>query len=253
VHELARFGLIVFGVAAAGLCAIGSRRVAEWIRVPGGAVFLLTAAAASDLFPRLSVLSTTSVERIASVALAVILFDGGLRSGWRRVRHAWVPVVSLGLLGTFAMAGVMAVAARYVLGFSWTTAGLIGAAVAPTDPAIMFSLLGQWQIRGRTGTILEGESGANDPVGIALMLLLVDRASGSGSIAGGVLGFVFSLAIGVAAGALAGRILHPLVVRFPVGDQSLGPLRTLMFALLVFGATSALDGSGFLAVYIAGS
>lgn len=115
-------------------------------------------------------LPTSSVERIASVALAVILFDGGLRSGWRRVRQAWVPVVSLGLVGTFVTAGLIAVAARYVLGFSWTTSGLIGAAVAavaPTDPAIMFSVLGRWEIGGRTGTILEGESGANDPVGIA--------------------------------------------------------------------------------------
>jgi potassium/hydrogen antiporter len=252
MHELARFGLIVFGVAAAGLCAVGSTRVAEWIRVPAGALFLLVAAVASDLFPGLSVLSTTSVERIASLALVVILFDGGLRSGWRRVRKAWVPVVSLGLLGTFAMAGLMAIAARYVLGFSWTTAGLIGAAVAPTDPAIMFSVLGRWRITGRTGTILEGESGANDPVGIALMLLLVDRAAGSGSIASGVLSFLLALAIGVAVGAIAGAFVHPMVVRFPVGDQSLGPLRTFMFALLVFGAASALHGSGFLAAYIAG-
>jgi cell volume regulation protein A len=252
VHELARFGLIVFGVAAAGLCAIGSTRVAERIRIPAGALFLLGAAVASDLFPGLSGLSTKNVERIASVALAVILFDGGLRSGWRRVRRAWVPVVSLGLAGTFVMAGLMAVATRYALGFSWTTAGLIGAALAPTDPAIMFSVLGRWQITGRTGTILEGESGANDPVGIALMLALVDHAAGTGSIADGALGFLLSLAIGVVGGVIAGGVLHPLVVRLPVGDQSLGPLRTLTFALLVFGAASALHGSGFLAVYVAG-
>ena len=252
MHELARFGLIVFGVAAAGLCAIGSTRVAGWIRVPAGAFFLLGAAAASDLFPGLGTLSTTSVERIASVALAVILFDGGLRSGWRRVRRAWVPVVSLGLAGTFLTAGLMAVAARYALGFSWTTAGLIGAAVAPTDPAIMFSILGRWEITGRVGTILEGESGANDPVGIALMLVLVDHAAGSGSLVEGALGFLLSLGIGVAVGVLAGSVLHPLVVRLPLGDQSLGPLRTLMFALLVFGAASVLHGSGFLAVYLAG-
>ena len=252
MHELARFGLIVFGVAAAGLCAIGSSSLAERIRVPAGALFLIGAAIASDVFPGLGGLSTKNVERIASVALAVILFDGGLRSGWRRVREAWVPVVSLGLVGTFAMAGLMAVAARYVLGFSWMTAGLIGAAVAPTDPAIMFSVLGRWQITGRTGTILEGESGANDPVGIALMLVLVDHAAGTGSIGRGALGFLLSLLVGVAAGVVAGAVLHPLLVRLPVGDQSLGPLRTLTFALALFGAASALNGSGFLAVYVAG-
>jgi cell volume regulation protein A len=252
MHELVRFGLIVLGVAAAGLAAIGTTRIAEQIRVPAGAVFLLGAAAASDLFPGLGGLSTRNVERIASVALAVILFNGGLRTGWRRVREAWVPIVSLGLAGTFVTAGLMAVAARYALGFSWTTAGLIGAALAPTDPAIMFSVLGRWEITGRTGTILEGESGANDPVGIALMLALVDRAAGSGSLAAGIGNFVLSLAIGLGVGVLAGGVLHPLLVRVPVRDQSLGPLRTLTFALVVFGAASALRGSGFLAVYVAG-
>ncbi len=252
MQELAHFGLIVLGVAAAGLCAIVTTRVAERVRVPAGALFLLGAAAASDLFPGLAGLSTKSVERIAAVALAVILFDGGLRSGWRRVRHSWVPIVSLGLVGTFVTAGVVAVATRYLLGFSWTTAGLIGAAIAPTDPAIMFSVLGRWEITGRTGTILEGESGANDPVGIALMLALVDRAAGSGSWVGGAWGFVLSLVIGVVVGVVAGGVLHPLLVRLPLGDQSLGPLRTLTFALLVFGAASAAQGSGFLAVYIAG-
>ena len=242
----------MFGVAAAGVCAIGTTRAADAIRVPPGALFLVAAAAASDLFPGLNVLSIKDVERIASVALAVILFDGGLRSGWRRVRLAWVPIVSLGLAGTFVTAGVMAVTTRYALGFSWTTSALIGAALAPTDPAIMFSVLGRWEITGRTGTILEGESGANDPVGIALMLAAVDYAAGSGSIAGGSLGFLLSLAIGVGGGVIAGGALHPLLLRLPLRDQSLGPLRTLTFALLVFGAVSALHGSGFLAVYIAG-
>ncbi|HEX3805232.1 MAG TPA: cation:proton antiporter, partial [Gaiellaceae bacterium] len=163
MHDLAHLGLVVAGVAAAGLCAIGTTRAAEAIRIPPGGIFLVAAAVASDLFPGLNVLSTKDVERIASVALAVILFDGGLRSGWRRVRQAWVPIVSLGLAGTFITAGAMALMTRYVLGLSWTTSALIGAALAPTDPAIMFSVLGRWEITGRTGTILEGESGANDP------------------------------------------------------------------------------------------
>jgi cell volume regulation protein A len=252
VRELSHFGLIVLGVAAAGLAAIGSTRIAERVRVPAGALFLIGAAVASDLFPHLGDLSIRSVERIASIALVVILFDGGLRTGWRRARQAWVPIVSLGLLGTFVTAGLMALAARYALGFSWTTAGLVGAALAPTDPAIMFSVLGRWEITGRTGTILEGESGANDPVGIALMLALVDHAAGSGSFGAGARDFLLSLAIGLVGGVVAGLALHPLLLRLPVRDQSLGPLRTLTFALLVFGAASALHGSGFLAVYVAG-
>lgn len=94
----------------------------------------------------------------------LILFDGGLRSGWRAVRRASVPVVSLGVVGTFVTAGLTTVAMRCALGFSWTTSGLIGAAVAPRDPAIMFSVLGRCEIKRRAGTILEGESGANELV-----------------------------------------------------------------------------------------
>ena len=90
--------------------------------------------------------------------------------GWRRFRAAAVPIGILGVLGTFATAGVLAVVAHVVLGLEWTTAFLLGAALAPTDPAVMFSVLGNREVRGRSGTILEGESGANDPVGIALVL-----------------------------------------------------------------------------------
>ena len=80
------------------------------------------------------------------VALIVILFDGGMRVGWRRFRESAVPIVSLGLLGTFATAGLMTLAAHYLLDFSWQTAALLGAAVAPTDPAVMFSVFGRKEI-----------------------------------------------------------------------------------------------------------
>ena len=67
--------------------------------------------------------------------------------------------------------------AHWALGLDWTTAGLLGAAIAPTDPAVMFSVLGDREVGGRTGTILEGESGANDPVGIALMIGMIELAT----------------------------------------------------------------------------
>ena len=91
-------------------------------------------------------MSIRDVERIAVVALIVILFDGGMRVGWTRFRESAVPIVSLGLVGTFATAGLMTLAARYLLDFSWETAGLLGAALAPTDPAVMFSVFGRKEI-----------------------------------------------------------------------------------------------------------
>lgn len=252
MHELAHFGGWVAIVAAAALAAVASTRLAERFRIPPGAVFLLAAAGASDLFPTLSHLSIRSVERLASVALAVILFDGGLRVGWRRFRDSAKPIVSLGLLGTFATAGLLALVAHYLLDFRWSTAGVLGAALAPTDPAIMFSVLGRREVAGRSGTILEGESGANDPVGIALTLAMISAAAGGGSVGGAVGDFVSSLLIGLAIGAVAGLLVHPVLVRIPLRDASLGPLRTLAFVFVVFGATSVAHGSGFLAAYIAG-
>jgi potassium/hydrogen antiporter len=252
MEELAHYGGWVAIVSAAALAAVVSARLAERVRIPPGAIFLLAAAVASDLFPSLSRLSVLNVERVASVALAVILFDGGLRVGWRRFRASAVPIVSLGLLGTFLTAGLLALAAHYVVGFGWTTAGVLGAALAPTDPAIMFSVLGRREISGRSGTILEGESGANDPVGIALTLALVSAAAGGGSVGSAVLDFVSSLLIGLAIGAIAGLWAHPLLVRLPLREPSLLPLRTLTFVGVVFGIASVAHGSGFLAAYICG-
>src|SRR3954451_7003821 len=170
MHEGLHFGAIVLLVAGAFAVALLANGGSERLRIPAAGLFLLAAAVASDLWPALGrALSIRDVERIAVLALIVILFDGGMRVGWNRFRASAKPIISLGLLGTFATAGLMTLAAHYLLDLKWQTAGLIGAAVAPTDPAVMFSVFGRKEVAGRTGTILEGESGANDPVGIALM------------------------------------------------------------------------------------
>lgn len=252
MHELTHFGGWVAVLSAVALVAVVTSRLAERIRIPPGAFFLLAAAVASSVFPSLGHLSIRGVERLASVALAVILFDGGLRIGRRRFRDAAVPIVSLGLLGTFVTAGLLTLLARAVAGLSWSASGVLGAALAPTDPAIMFSVLGRKEIAGRTGTILEGESGANDPVGIALTLAMISAAAGGGSIGSAIGDFVSSLLIGLAIGGVAGAAFHPLLVRLPLREESLGPLRTLAFVGVVYGAASFAHGSGFLAVFTAG-
>ena len=97
-----------------------------------------------------SSVSTGPSRAVATVALIVILFDGGLSIGWRRFRAAAVPIASLGVLGTFATAGGVGAVAHWALGLDGLTAGLIGAAIAPTDPAVMFSVLGDREVGGRT-------------------------------------------------------------------------------------------------------
>jgi potassium/hydrogen antiporter len=254
VDEVTHFGGIVLLVSGAFLVAVLSNRISERLRIPSAAFFLLAAALASDLWPDLAdTLSIRDVERIAVVALIVILFDGGMRVGWSRFRESAVPIVSLGLLGTFATAGLMTLAAHYALDLSWETAGLLGAALAPTDPAVMFSVFGRKEIGGRTGTILEGESGANDPVGIALMLAAVSLAeTDSTSVAHAVGEFFLSLGVGIVFGVAGAYATMLIARRIVLPNPSLYPLRMLALAGVIYGAATVAHGSGFLAVYIAG-
>jgi potassium/hydrogen antiporter len=253
VDELTVFGTIVLVVAGGLLLALLATKLSEYVPVPEPAVFLVLAAVASDVFPELSDrVSIEDVERIAVVALIVILFNGGTLVGWRRFRVAAVPIFTLGVFGTFATAAVIAVSAHYLLDFSWTTAGLLGAAIAPTDPAVMFSVLGHKEIRGRAGTILEGESGVNDPVGIALMIGMIELAQEpDGSFWVVVEEFSLEMAIGLGAGLLGAAAMRPLL-RFSLPNPGLYALRTLAAAGVIYGAASALHGSGFLAVFVAG-
>ncbi len=208
----------------------------------------MLAAVASDLVPRLT-LSIHTVELVASGALVVILFDGGASIGLRRFRAAAMPVVLLGVPGTFAMAALVAVFAHSVLGIEWMTAGLIGAAVAPTDPAVMFSVLGDREIEGRTDTILEGESGANDPVGIALMLGLIELATHADETFWVVVRvFVLQMGVGLLVGVAGGFAEARLLPR--LGRSA--PWISLAFAACVFGVAALAHGSGFLAVFVAG-
>ena len=136
------------------------------------------------------------------MALIVILFNGGMDIGWRRFRASAAAILSIGLLGTFATAGLVAAGAHYALGFDWMLAGIIGAAIAPTDPAVMFSVLGRREIGGRSGTILEGEAGVNDPAGIALMVGMIELAThADASFFVVVREFAVEMSVGVAFGA----------------------------------------------------
>jgi cell volume regulation protein A len=254
MSEVVHFGGIVLLVSAAFFVAVLANKLSERLRVPAAGLLLLAAAIAADIWTGLAdALSIRDVERIAVVALIVILFDGGMRVGWTRFRESAVPIVSLGLLGTFATAGLMTLAAHYLLDFSWQTSGLLGAALAPTDPAVMFSVFGRKEVVGRTGTILEGESGANDPVGIALMLAAVSLAEeDSASVAHAVGEFFLQLGVGTVIGVAGAYVLMLLLRRIVLPNPALYPLRTLAFAGVIYGVATVAHGSGFLAVYIAG-
>ena len=254
MSEVHDFAVIVLVCSAGFSLALVASRFADWLPIPAPALFLVAAAIASDVFASLgTAVSFRNVERIGVVALIVILFDGGMKVGWRRFRASAVPIASLGLLGTFATAALMAVFAHWLFGFDWTTAGILGAALAPTDPAVMFSVLGRREAGGRSGTILEGESGANDPVGIALMIgMLAFATSSHGTVWTVVREFGEEMIVGLAVGLAGAWLLIRVLRRVTLTNEALYPLRTLAAAGVIYGSAAVLHGSGFIAVFVAG-
>lgn len=254
MSEISDFGAIVLVISAGVFLAVLSMRVADRLSVPNAALFLVATGLLAAFSETLrDALSIETVERIGVVALIVILFDGGLHIGLERFRRSAIPIVALGTIGTFATAGLVALAAHYVLGLDWIVAGLIGAAIAPTDPAVTFSVLGGREIRGRSGTILEGEAGTNDPVGIALMIGMIELATHDDAGFGVVVEeFALEMAIGLVVGVAGALLLLPVMRSVRISSPPLYPIRVLAGAGIIYGLAAVAHGSGFLAVFVAG-
>jgi cell volume regulation protein A len=253
MSDATTFASMVLAASLAFLVAVMSSRLSALLRVPAPAVFLVGAAVASNLFPSLARIPTETVVRIVTVALVVVLFDGGMHIGWRRFRVAAGPVVWLGVAGTLVTALGITAAARLLFGLPWTESLLLGTALSPTDPAVVFSVLGGKEVGGRAGVLLEGESGANDPVGIALMVALLGahEAGGGAAFGHGLLEFALQMLVGAAIGVAGGLALRAFMhVKLP--NVGLYSMRALASALAVYGVATIAHGSGFLAVLITG-
>ncbi|TDS80741.1 cell volume regulation protein A [Amnibacterium kyonggiense] len=246
------FAVVVLLAALALVAAIAVNALGSRIRVPAPALFLVVAAVVSNVVPDLERISLVVDERIVTVCLILILFDGGMHIGWRRFRATAGPITFVGALGTALTAAAVALIAHLLLGLDWQAALLLGAALSPTDPAVVFAVLGRKEVEGRSGTLLEGESGFNDPVGIALLGVLLAAGTGVGAVVGGVGEFLLQMGVGIAVGAVGGLLLGWLQRRVRLPNEALYPLRTIAFAALIYGAATLLHGSGFLAVFLAG-
>src|SRR3989441_4685806 len=162
------------------LAGIMSSLVAMRFGAPLLLVFLIVGMLAGEEGPggiRFDDVRTTYV--VGSIALALILFDGGLRTRFATFRSVLAPAVTLATLGVLITAALTAPAAKYLLGMSWTEALLVGAVVASTDAAAVFFLIHArgLRLRPRVGATLEVESGSNDPFAVLLTMLLVEFLS----------------------------------------------------------------------------
>lgn len=192
---------------------------------------------------------------IGSLALAVILFDGGLRTPMSAIRSAWAPSLVLATVGVIVTAGVVAAFLSIVFKLDWRGSMLIGSIVAATDAAAVFGLLGQHGIglADRLNSTLEVESGANDPMSIFLTVVLVEMLQLNQPFLepSVLLAFVREMGLGFVIGVAGGYGLAWLVNRVEM-TGGLYPILAFAGALLIFAGTQTVHGSGFLAVYVAG-
>jgi cell volume regulation protein A len=191
---------------------------------------------------------------VGSIALALILFDGGLRTRFATFRSVLAPAVTLATVGVLITMLLTAPIAKLMLGIGWIEALLVGAVVASTDAAAVFLLInaGGLRLRPRVRATLEVESGTNDPFAVFLALLLVEiLAMGGQSWSHAILTLVRDTALGCIMGYGGGRIIALVLNRVPLAQGLHAPF-VAVSAVIVFAFANALHSSGFLAVYLAG-
>jgi len=192
-------------------------------------------------------------QTIGVIALALILFEGGLAAGFGEIRPVLGSALSLASLGTLLTALVTGFAAIWLLDIELLPALLIGAIVSATDGAAIFALLRGSTLKRRLARTLEGEAGMNDPVAILLVLGFIEwiRLPDYGVLDLGLL-FVQQLGIGAIVGAIVGVGAVTAFRRINLATGGLYPVASLAVVAIAFGAADVLHGSGFLAVYLAG-
>ncbi|AFS70608.1 potassium/proton antiporter [Exiguobacterium antarcticum] len=189
-----------------------------------------------------------------TIALVIILFDGGLNTKWPNFKTVLPAALSLATVGVLVTTGIIALVAHYLLDFSWPFALLIGALIGSTDAAAVFSLLNGRPIDQKVKHTLEAESGTNDPMAVFLTILFTEFAldPASFSLIQGVLSLFYEMGLGLAIGLLIGWVLTTLMNRIQLQSSALYPTLLISGALLSYGVATSLHASGFLAVYVTG-
>jgi len=192
---------------------------------------------------------------IGTIALALILFDGGLGTSMAAVRVSWKPAVLLATWGVFVTALVTAAAASWVLGLDLLQGMLLGSIVGSTDAAAVFGVLrsGGVSLPKRIAAVLEVESASNDPMAIFLTVGCIEVLLGNVALGPGLFGLLASqMILGAICGVIGGYITVSAVNRLELSAAGLYPVLVSACCLVIFGAAAWLGGSGFLAVYLAG-
>ncbi|MGZ4278969.1 MAG: potassium/proton antiporter, partial [Solirubrobacteraceae bacterium] len=243
--------LVAGALLAAGLLAA---LAAGRLRVPGLLLFLfLGMAIGSDGLGLIAFNDYERARTIGIIALALILFEGGLTAGLLEVRPVLAPAISLATIGTVLTAALTGLAAAALFDLSTSQGLLLGAVLASTDGAAIFALLRGSTLRRRLARTLEAESGLNDPVAVLLVIGLIEyEQSDHYGVGDAAELLVRQIGIGAVVGVLVAVVMVWALPRARLATGGLYPVATLATAALAFGGADALHGSGFLAVYVAG-
>ncbi|MGH2978115.1 MAG: potassium/proton antiporter [Solirubrobacterales bacterium] len=246
--ELILAGGALLGAGLAASLLASSFRVPALVLVLGGGMLI-----GSDGTGWIEFSDYELARTIGVIALSLILFEGGLASGWGEIGPVWRPAVLLAFFGTIGTAILTGLTAAWLFDFSTLEGLLLGSVLAATDAAAVFSVLRASTLRRHLARTLEGESGMNDPVAVLLVLGFIEWILhpdfGFGEM---VVLFGEQLAIGLAAGLAIGFLGVELLKRSRLASGGLYPVATLAIAAVAFGGSEVLGGSGFLAVYLAG-
>jgi cell volume regulation protein A len=252
---LINVGLLFGGLLV--LVGIFSSLIATRFGAPLLLVFLVLGMLAGEDGPgRIAFNNYRLTYLIGSLALAVILFDGGLRTNLAKLRGAVAPATALATVGVVTTAALAGAAASLIFDIPLLQGLLLGAIIASTDAAAVFFLLhaGGLQLKRRVGAVIEMESATNDPVAVFLTVILVEiiQAQGTVGAAGLVAGeLALQTSVGLAGGVIGGLLASAMLNRLAL-PGGLHPLLVISTAVVIYALTAVLHGSGFLAVYLAG-
>ncbi len=193
-------------------------------------------------------------QGIGVVALAFILFSGGLSTEWSSISAVLWKGLSLSTIGVLITAAVVACASRLLLHSSWLESLLLGSVVSSTDAAAVFAILRSsgLTLKGRIQSLLEFESGSNDPMAVFLTLALINLIIHPNSCMHVIWMFVLQMGVGALVGYLFGKASVAVINRVHLDSEGLYPVLTVASVACTYAVAALLGGSGFLAVYIAG-
>jgi cell volume regulation protein A len=247
-------GSLILGAGLLLAIGLAASLLAGRLRIPGLVLFLgVGMLVGSDGLGLIAFDDYRLARTIGIIALALILFEGGLAAGFQEIRPVLGSALSLATLGTLLTAVVTGLAAYWVLDVSLLRGMLVGAIVSATDGAAIFALLRGSTLKRRLARTLEGEAGMNDPVAVLLVLGFIEWIKRPDyGIADMALLFVQQLGIGAVAGIVVGWLAVQAFRRARLATGGLYPVASLAVVAIAFGLADVLHGSGFLAVYLAG-